>query len=1257
MTTSWGGISMAASVRAARSRTAQDGDGNSAARREKVRRHTKLTEGARWTERAGQAPHSSRYVSSARSRSSGTARPSALGGPEAARAPRRARARAGPRRLRRPARRGALAWRSAGDGRARRPGLRLPAPQGARARVIATRAPGLRARARSRARRRTPLRAARAGGARRARGRATRPPPRSRSARRSRSGAGRRSRTSSTSRSRRRRSRGSRSCAPSSSRSGSTPISRSAATPSSSPSSRRSSRPSRCASARARSSCSRSTARAGRPTRSPPTAQARETLVEELGIDPGPELRELEAAILRQDDVAAPRGDAARAAGDAVPAARHDPLRRRRRVDGARGGARPGGARRASCGATSRPCRRRSRATEARSRSTRATRSWPRSGSRSRTRTTRCAPRAPRSTSSVGIAALNEQLVHAARRRARGPDRDRDGGGRRDADGRTPAARHRRGGRDRRSKLEASAGADEIVVGELAARLIDHAARLEPLGELEIKGQARPVGAFRLVELEQSRPRSSGGSTLRSSVASASSRRCGGRSNARSTDRRCGSRWSIGSAGGREVAARGRAHTPREGGHDALGTLPLLRRRHHVLAAARGARARRRESDERDAILAALEAETPPPAPEIAWLFRRFCEASARGAAARPRLRRRPLGGADVPRARRAPRGQGRGADSRRLPRARGAARRRVPTFLDGRAKRRPRSSSMRSRRTRPRRSSTGSAARILESDQRTRIVEAAEGNPLFLEQLLALALEGGLDRARVPGDDPGAARRAPRPARPRRARRARARRGRREGVHARTTSSRCSIRTPRRPPTRTCDARRPRLRAAARRRRVRLSPRARAGGGLPRGPEAPARGAARALRRPARHGVAGSARARRVRRLPPRAGVSACGPSSASRIGGRSGWPRTAGGGWARLVCVPRSAATCRRPSALLRRATSLLPPVAHARTRAARRARHRARGAGDTGCGRRAYSTSAIERASAAGDRRVELRARMELEYVRIAATRGATGDALLEAAAAAIPVFEAAGDDRCARPGLASRRLGPRWPSRPTRGAAGSGRTRARSLQALGVADVDVHRRDRRRALLGPDPGARGDRSAARALLETEALDRYGRANVERVSRRTGRPDAGSSRRARELIESARSDLRRARSARRRRRRSAAAILGTSSSSRAMSTRLQTATLRWLCEELERTQGLQSSRQQSRRPGGGALSSSERLTRRRDGWRSRRSTRRPTIIDALRPVDARPREDRSRGMARLTRRSSIATRGVRLAETLTR
>ncbi|HEU5264891.1 MAG TPA: BTAD domain-containing putative transcriptional regulator, partial [Gaiellaceae bacterium] len=51
------------------------------------------------------------------------------------------------------------------------------------------------------------------------------------------------------------------------------------------------------------------------------------------------------------------------------------------------------------------------------------------------------------------------------------------------------------------SKLEAAAGADEILVGELAARLIDHAAQLEPLAPLEIKGRREPVRAFRLLEV------------------------------------------------------------------------------------------------------------------------------------------------------------------------------------------------------------------------------------------------------------------------------------------------------------------------------------------------------------------------------------------------------------------------------------------------------------------------------------------------------------------------------------------------------------------------------------------------------------------------------------------------------------------------------------------------------------------------------------------------------------------------------------
>ena len=44
-----------------------------------------------------------------------------------------------------------------------------------------------------------------------------------------------------------------------------------------------------------------------------------------------------------------------------------------------------------------------------------------------------------------------------------------------------------------------------------------------------------------------------------------------------------------------------------------------------------------------------------------------------------------------------------------------------------------------------------GLGGTTLESDQRARIAETAEGNPLFLEQLLALALEGGLAERALP--------------------------------------------------------------------------------------------------------------------------------------------------------------------------------------------------------------------------------------------------------------------------------------------------------------------------------------------------------------------------------------------------------------------------------------------------------------------------------------------------------------------------
>ena len=69
----------------------------------------------------------------------------------------------------------------------------------------------------------------------------------------------------------------------------------------SSPSWRRSPRRIRCASGSGCSGCSRCTGPGARPTRCAPTASCATILVDELGIEPGPELRDLHARILRQD--------------------------------------------------------------------------------------------------------------------------------------------------------------------------------------------------------------------------------------------------------------------------------------------------------------------------------------------------------------------------------------------------------------------------------------------------------------------------------------------------------------------------------------------------------------------------------------------------------------------------------------------------------------------------------------------------------------------------------------------------------------------------------------------------------------------------------------------------------------------------------------------------------------------------------------------------------------------------------------------
>src|SRR5262249_60258541 len=49
-------------------------------------------------------------------------------------------------------------------------------------------------------------------------------------------------------------------------------------------------------------------------------------------------------------------------------------------------------------------------------------------------------------------------------------------------------------------RIARTAEAGEVGVGEVVARLIDHAARLDPCGALEIAGRQEPFGMFRLLE-------------------------------------------------------------------------------------------------------------------------------------------------------------------------------------------------------------------------------------------------------------------------------------------------------------------------------------------------------------------------------------------------------------------------------------------------------------------------------------------------------------------------------------------------------------------------------------------------------------------------------------------------------------------------------------------------------------------------------------------------------------------------------------
>jgi DNA-binding SARP family transcriptional activator len=298
------------------------------------------------------------------------------------------------------------------------------------------------------------------------------------------------------------------------------------------------------------------------------------------------------------------------------------------------------------------------------------------------------------------------------------------------------------------AKLQQAAGAGEIVVGELAGRLIDHVAELDPVGELEIKGKREPVRAYRLVEL----------TPVAAAFEAKTEAALVGRKRELAALRKALNRSVDGSSACVEVVVGspgvGKSRLAAELTRRTKGVATLWGR---CLSYGEGitywplreALEQVDTSAERDAVLAALDADTPPPAPEIAWLFRRFCEALARE---RPLV----LVFDDVHWAeptflelveQLADKGEG---PILVVCLAREELVEDRPAFLEGRTNAdRILLDTLSADETEALLDGLGGT--ILESDQRTRIVAAAEGNPLFLEQLLALAVEGGLAERPLP--------------------------------------------------------------------------------------------------------------------------------------------------------------------------------------------------------------------------------------------------------------------------------------------------------------------------------------------------------------------------------------------------------------------------------------------------------------------------------------------------------------------------
>jgi DNA-binding SARP family transcriptional activator len=285
--------------------------------------------------------------------------------------------------------------------------------------------------------------------------------------------------------------------------------------------------------------------------------------------------------------------------------------------------------------------------------------------------------------------------------------------------------------------LGQAAAPNDIVVGEHFARLVRHAAELDPLGTMQLKGKREPVRAHRLLAvagaaaavarrqdapfvgrerelavLRRELERAVHGNIARAVVVSGPPGVGKSRLAAEAASRAHGSR-----------ALFGRCLSYGEG----ITYWPLREMLEHS------------DHDGRDAMVAALAAETPPAVAELALAFKQFCEAVAK---TRPLL----LVFDDLHW------GEPTLLDLVEFVAARGEgpmllvclARDELledrPDFLAGAerialdALSRAESDAL----------LDGLGGAALASDQRARVLDVAEGNPLFVEQLLALALESG---------------------------------------------------------------------------------------------------------------------------------------------------------------------------------------------------------------------------------------------------------------------------------------------------------------------------------------------------------------------------------------------------------------------------------------------------------------------------------------------------------------------------------